>query len=296
MTEIVSEEYIQAVALNRSIIANAQAAQMSLYEVCKGLKEMRDGKLYKELGYHNFEEYCETEVGLKRRQAYSYISIAENLPDNFVQSTAQKLGTQKLYLLSTLSEDDRQELTERVEVEDISTRQLKAEIDKLKAENSQLEGKCFEIRRNCDRAEQRAVQLAKEVEELESRPLEVIASPVNDEVEKMRQAMLQNSKEWGEKYDQLQEENEKAERALHQKYQTALSQQKAQYEQKLSEVENSTYEDAAIMQVYVKNVRECIHTATRNIISGGFPLHQLRMALEDEMKTIQNLIQEESEK
>ena len=221
MNEIVSDEYIQAVQLNRSIIANAQAAQVSLYEMCKGLKEMRDGKLYKELGYQNFEEYCETEVGIKRRNAYRYISIIENMNPDFVQATAQNIGTEKLYLLSTLSEDGRQEIADRVDVEDVSTRQLKAEIDKLKHENKSLADKNR--------------QLAKDVEELESHPIEVVASPVNDETEKMRQAMLQNSREWGEKYDRLQEENEKSERSLHQKYQTALSEQKAEYEKKLAE-------------------------------------------------------------
>ena len=51
---IVSDGYRKAVALTQRIIANAQAAQQSLYEVCGGLRDMRDGKLYKELGYQNF--------------------------------------------------------------------------------------------------------------------------------------------------------------------------------------------------------------------------------------------------
>lgn len=58
----ITDSYIKAVNINRSIIANAQVAQISLYTVCKGLKEMRDGKLYKELGYQNFKDYCENEV------------------------------------------------------------------------------------------------------------------------------------------------------------------------------------------------------------------------------------------
>lgn len=56
---IITENYSRAVSLHRKICANAQAAQESLFEVCKGLKEMRDGKLYKELECANFEEYCE---------------------------------------------------------------------------------------------------------------------------------------------------------------------------------------------------------------------------------------------
>lgn len=104
---IVSEDYTKAITLTRSIIANAQAAQQSLYEVCKGLKEMRDGKLYKELGYQNFEDYTENEVGIKRRQAYTYIQIASGLSSDFVQSTAQ-IGTEKLALLAKLDEPTRE--------------------------------------------------------------------------------------------------------------------------------------------------------------------------------------------
>ncbi|MDE6776416.1 MAG: hypothetical protein K2J25_00620, partial [Oscillospiraceae bacterium] len=69
---VVSPEYTKAMKLDRHIKTNAQMAQDSLYEVCKGLKEMRDDKLYQELGYQNFEDYSENEVGIKRSQAYNF--------------------------------------------------------------------------------------------------------------------------------------------------------------------------------------------------------------------------------
>lgn len=71
----ITDSYIKAVNINRSIIANAQVAQISLYTVCKGLKEMRDGKLYKELGYQNFKDYCENEVGMSYDMSRKYIMI-----------------------------------------------------------------------------------------------------------------------------------------------------------------------------------------------------------------------------
>ena len=87
---------------------------------------MRDGKLYKELGYQNFEDYCETEVGIKRRQVYNYISIVEKLPEDFVQPVAQ-IGMSKLYLLSTLSEGEREEVMQTTDVEKVSKRELEAD-------------------------------------------------------------------------------------------------------------------------------------------------------------------------
>ncbi len=135
---IVSEDYTRAVTLTRNIIANAQAAQQSLYEVCKGLKEMRDGKLYKELGYQNFEEYTENEVGIGRRHAYRYLSIAEGLEPDFVTSMSQ-IGTTKLALLAKLDEPTREAVTETVDVESVTVKELKEQITALTAERDENE-------------------------------------------------------------------------------------------------------------------------------------------------------------
>ena len=148
-TVIVSESYTRAVTLTRNIIANAQAAQQSLYEVCKGLKEMRDGKLYKELGYQNFEDYTENEVGIKRRQAYNYIQIATGLPTDFVQSTAQ-IGIEKLALLAKLDEPTRNEVTESVDVESVTVKELKAQIIALQSDKDKLESQNADLGQKLD--------------------------------------------------------------------------------------------------------------------------------------------------
>lgn len=137
-TVIVSDDYTRAVTLTRDIIANAQAAQQSLYEVCKGLKEMRDGKLYKELGYQKFEDYCENEVEIKWRQAYNFISIAEGFTPDSLQSIA-KIGTTKLALLAKLDEPTREAVTETVDVESVTVKELKAQITALTQERDENE-------------------------------------------------------------------------------------------------------------------------------------------------------------
>lgn len=123
----------RAIYLRDHIKAHLAAMQANLYEVCKAMKEMRDGKLYKQFGYQKFEDCCKAEFGLARRQTYKYISIAENLTEDFVHSSAQ-IGVNKLSLLAMLDEDDRAELMERKDPADSSVRELKAEIEKLKAE------------------------------------------------------------------------------------------------------------------------------------------------------------------
>lgn len=78
-----STEYIKAAELDRRIKTSAQLAQQSLYDMCMGFKEMRDSRLYKELGYSDFGDYCEKETGFSKMNVYRYISIAENLPQDF---------------------------------------------------------------------------------------------------------------------------------------------------------------------------------------------------------------------
>ena len=132
-----TEQRKQAFELHYRIISSADTAQSALWDMCKNLKEMRDSKLYKALGYKNFEDYCENEVGFSRMQAHKYIAIAENVDPKNVNSSLQ-IGVSKLYLLSTISESEQQEISERVNLEETTVKQLKAEIDKLKSHNKDL--------------------------------------------------------------------------------------------------------------------------------------------------------------
>lgn len=133
----VSDSYAEAVTCHTAILSGIQLASQGLYQMAQGFKRMRDGKLYKELGYKSFEEYCEAETGIKRRQVYNYIAIAEKLPAEFVQSTAQ-IGSEKLRLLTTLTDDQREEIAENTDLESTSVKELKRQIDELTGKNKEL--------------------------------------------------------------------------------------------------------------------------------------------------------------
>ena len=191
MNEIIeSAEYTKAVALHRKICANAQAAQESLWEVCRGLKEMHDFKLFKELGYESFKEYCEKKLDITDRQARNYISLANSFSEEERKSISA-YGTTKLLLLAKLDEPQREEIQQSVNVEEVSVRELKAEIDKLNKEKDgfkerqdklltrnkelvkELErtGKKLDQTENdLDEANETVQSLSRQLEELESRP------------------------------------------------------------------------------------------------------------------------------
>lgn len=126
----VSDSYAEAVTCHTAILSGIQLASQGLYQMAQGFKRMRDGKLYKELGYDTFEKYCEVETGIKRRQVYNYISIAEKLPADFVHSSAQ-IGVKKLELLAALDDTQRAEIVENTDVERTSVKELQRKIKEL---------------------------------------------------------------------------------------------------------------------------------------------------------------------
>lgn len=108
-----------------------------LIDTCKKLKEMRDTKKYVVAGFETFSDYTENALQIKERQAYKYISVYENLPSDFLHSNA-KIGISKLALISSLDSDERAQLVDNVDVEDISVKKLKEEVEKYKSKNEQL--------------------------------------------------------------------------------------------------------------------------------------------------------------
>ena len=244
---VLSEEYAKAVKLDLNIKTNAQAAQMSLYEVCKGLKEMRDGKLYKQLGYANFEEYTENEVGIKRIQAYKMIKTIESLPEDFVHSN-KHFGITKLSLLATLEEEQRTEIVENIDVENTTVKELKAEIQQYRKEQHELMEKLDDTQKKyekseeyreelCDENDKMSLRISKllaEVDELKDCPIDVTYSDADShEVENMRKAMDKMDLEWSTKYAEEQERNIKEVQELNIKHTAELNQMKAEYEDKI---------------------------------------------------------------
>ena len=207
-TTVFSADYTKALKLNQRIKVNAQIAQESLYEVCKGLKEMRDGKLYKELGYQNFEEYCEQEVGIKRHQAMKYAKIAEleNVDSN------QHLGVTKLYLLAKLDEPQREEIQQNTDLNQVSVKELKNQIAQLKDEKNKQKNELEKVSQERDEKEQARktlaegyVKLVHQIEELKKKPPETITVEDTTRIEELETQLKETQAQLDEKKKALAE-------------------------------------------------------------------------------------------
>ena len=138
--EVVQGEIVEsAEQVHNRICDNFAIVEKTLYEICVDLKSIRDNKHYKTLGYNTFEDYCLENFNIKRRQAYNYISIAENLSSDFVYSSAQ-FGVKKLYCLSRLTDEERSELIQTTDIENIPVKQLEQKSREIK-ENREVQVK-----------------------------------------------------------------------------------------------------------------------------------------------------------
>lgn len=131
------QEYQQAMSLHNQIMANIEVAATAMLNLCQNLKQMRDDRLYTQLGYDSFEDYTEKAVGLKRRQAYNYITVLEKLPTQLLQSNAH-LGITKLELITQVPALDREEFTLDNDLGGMSTREIKEILEKYKQQGEQL--------------------------------------------------------------------------------------------------------------------------------------------------------------
>lgn len=284
MSEItVSEQHKQAIELHQKILVSANLAQQNIWDMCNGLKTMRDNKLYKELGYQNFEDYCENEVGFSREQGRKYISIIENISLENANSSWH-LGVTKLALLATISEPEQAEIAEKLDLESTTVKQLKAEIDSLKAEKQEATDKSIDYCRQLNNAKKDADyykqqadtskesyrnienQLAEEknknfkltnkVQELESRPIEVAVAEPSDNERRLNETIRALERENIKRNDELEaeyRENEKIVRKqLEDEKQEALRRQKEEYEERLKNVQTAdgTSDDKDVFKAY----------------------------------------------
>ena len=97
---------------------------------------MHDGKLYKQFGFQNFEEYCKSN-GFSREYGRNLIKIAEILEQENANPGwhFEKLGFSVLNLLAPLEPEQREQIAQTVDLETISKRDLEKEIKELKIQH-----------------------------------------------------------------------------------------------------------------------------------------------------------------
>ena len=113
--------------LHERICYNARKSAEHWVEMASGIREMRDSKHYKAAGFEDFAEYTVNALGIKERQAYNYISVIEKLPEGFIRAHAT-IGVTKLALLTSVNEEEREEILEKIDLDTAKTSEINAAV------------------------------------------------------------------------------------------------------------------------------------------------------------------------
>lgn len=273
-----------AIVTHQHICDCYKAAAVSLMDMAKSLKHMRDGKLYTELGYESFGDYVEhnEDYSFKERQAYTYISCYEKLGEAFLQSNAN-LGITKLELLTKLDTFDRAALAEDNDLAGMTVDEVKQliadkqalgeqlsmfkaekeaqadtadELKKAQAEITQLKSRLEDVQENyddlTDKAAERIKELKLELDELKNKPVEVaVQKPSKEEIDKIKETerkKLEKAKQ--KEIDELKAEQEKQIAKLKEEHELALKTERDQAAMREAQLEkkvkSSNSEEAVI--------------------------------------------------
>lgn len=285
MKEIsVNLNYRNAIVTHQHICECYKTAAISLMDMAKSLKRMRDDKLYTELGYESFGEYVEnnSDYSFKERQAYSYIKCYEDLGEAFLQSNAN-LGITKLELLTKLDSFDRSEIVEENDLAGMSVAEIKQliadkqalgeqlslfqqaekenenaqqELDKAIKEIEQLKSRLEDAQENYDdqsnKDAEHIKELQLELDELKNKPVEVaVQKPSKEEIDKIKETerkKLEKAKQ--KEIDELKAEQEKQIAKLKEEHELALKTERDQAAMREAQLEkkvkSSNSEEAVI--------------------------------------------------
>ena len=261
----------QAFLLHNQIMASGITVAQSLLQMCKDLKTMRDEKLYTELGYKDFGEYCDEAVGIGSRQGYTYIQTYENLPTEVLEKYSS-LGITKLSLLAKMNPVDMFDALDSGEIQNMSTKEIKelvakstyqseqlslltTENEKLKSENSGLTLENFELEESCN-------SLEKENKELKARPIEIAPEPSEEQIEEIRASVTAELKEQfnAEKEAAVKAEKEKLDKKISKAKADAEKAANQNKEKEIAEAVKKAKEEAAAENAELRNVIESFKT------------------------------------
>ena len=267
--EIMLTEKQQAEALHKQITGYGEVIYQSLYGMCTAIKQMRDSKLYKALGYDTFEAYTEEKLGMSRSQAYNYITIAEKLTEEFVQPVGQ-IGMRKLLMLTALTDEQREEITQTVDLESTTVRELREQIAQLTADRDELAADRQREGLRADRlareAKEKDAQISsltakvseqtERIDELESRPVEVAVPEPSREVQNLQDAMRRINLEHEQWSAKMQDDHIKQVQEINRKHRAETDALRAEYEEKLAaaqSAESPAPDEKEIFKAYLAN-------------------------------------------
>lgn len=195
------------------LILKDQTAQ-NIIEIGKRLIEVKEN-----LGHGEFINWLENKVDFTERTAQRFMKVATAFSNT---TSVSHLGNRKLFALAGLAEEDRQEVMQENDIENMTTRELEQVVKEKKEIKRQLEEEqeySQELQDAIKQKEEQIRNLQTEIENAKKPEIQIVEKEVVKEVlpESLvleKQALEKEVANMQEKLKQVQEKAEKAENAL----------------------------------------------------------------------------------
>ena len=252
MNELSNE--VKAQEIHERAVGFYKISEQYGYKFLMEIKTIRDEKLYKELGFGNFEDYTRKVFGYTSETIRQRIKAAEVFGEDETNARWD-LGTRKLNTLATFPESERNKVLEHgIEtdggnktIDEATTREL----EKYKKQLKQRDEQNAQLQSQVEQA-QRSEEIArKQLEEAEDREPEVIEREVVKEV--VPDEVKQQLEQFKQKFER-ESNNANELRDELQKYRNSFSDPNQAYEEKeLTRLERESSINAHKIAISIQN-------------------------------------------
>ncbi len=277
------------------LILKDQTAQ-NIIEIGKRLIEVKEN-----LPHGEFGNYLKEKVEFSRQTANRFMSVATQFSNS---SAMSNLGSTKLFLLAGLDEEDRQELIQENNVEDMTTRELEQAVREKKEITKQLKIEqeySNELQESIKEKERQIRTLQNEIEKIQIPEKEIIEKEVIKEV--VPEDLILEKQALEKELETLRKRAEKAENTLSRiKLDKEINQDKVYSNTKLEHllVNIKDFLDNASKYTYLKDELQKIPPQNKKILESKINEVEswtmlMKQALRNEENMVGNIIFGEGE-
>lgn len=277
------------------LILKDQTAQ-NIIEIGKRLIKVKEN-----LPYGEFTKWLQERIDISHRTANNFMKVAKTFSNS--QSLAN-LGSTKLFLLAGLEEEDRQEVIQENNVEDMTTRELEQVVKEKKEIKKQLEEEqeySEELQQAIKEKENQIRALQNEIENIQIPEKEIVEKEVVKEV--VPENLILEKQALEKELETLRKRAEKAENTLSRmKLDKEISQDKVYTNVKLDSllVNIKDFLDNASKYTYLKSELQDIPPQNKKILENKINEVEswtilMKQALRNEENAVGNIIFGEGE-
>lgn len=277
------------------LILKDQTAQ-NIIEIGKRLIEVKEN-----LPHGEFGNYLKEKVEFSRQTANRFMSVATQFSNS---SAMSNLGSTKLFLLAGLDEEDRQELIQENNVEDMTTRELEQAVKEKKEITKQLKIEqeySNELQESIKEKENQIRTLQNEIEKIQIPEKEIIEKEVIKEV--VPENLILEKQALEKELETLRKRAQKAENTLSRiKLDKEINQDKVYSNTKLEHllVNIKDFLDNASKYTYLKDELQKIPPQNKKILESKINEVEswtilMKQALRNEENMVGNIIFGEGE-